>query len=392
MEGFTKSESQCELSAIIPTRNESANIIPLLTVLRNALEGIRAELLFIDDSDDETPKEIMRARQLFADEDFIIRLVHRPKGPSRQGGQGSAVAMGMKGAQAEYIAVLSANLQHPPVQLRTLYLRAMISNADMVIATRYRTGGSYGGAINPIRRIIARLINHFVHILFWSDIHHVSDPLSSFFLIHRSLLTDIQTCTCVLELLLHYRAGTIEEVPYHFSARMKIRKQSTIEMVLKIFSIVAPLFISIPTVGRLWKTTIAALVGIFTIFILSAAMNEIMIPGVLNWCISIECTLAATFLLNWTLQWNHFSSVFRRYFIYHLTMLPILAISAVCTFMLCSIDIPLPYAGVLGLIPGMGMAHWLWHDPAPVENIDLYPIERGALPSLPPSQQDTPEL
>src|SRR6266702_1125118 len=44
-----------DLTVVIPTRNERDNIMPLLHELQEALDGIRVEIIFVDDSDDDTP-------------------------------------------------------------------------------------------------------------------------------------------------------------------------------------------------------------------------------------------------------------------------------------------------------------------------------------------------
>src|SRR6266567_2251619 len=41
-----------DLTVVIPTRNERDNIMPLLHELQEALDGIRVEIIFVDDSDD----------------------------------------------------------------------------------------------------------------------------------------------------------------------------------------------------------------------------------------------------------------------------------------------------------------------------------------------------
>ena len=45
-----------EVSVIIPTRNESGNIEELVSRLECVLGDTAAELLFVDDSDDDTPQ------------------------------------------------------------------------------------------------------------------------------------------------------------------------------------------------------------------------------------------------------------------------------------------------------------------------------------------------
>ena len=70
------------LSVIVPTRNEAGNIRPLLARLEDALGGIDAEVLIVDDSDDATP-EI--ARQVAARSALAIRVHARPPGSAEEG-------------------------------------------------------------------------------------------------------------------------------------------------------------------------------------------------------------------------------------------------------------------------------------------------------------------
>ncbi len=54
-----------DLSMVIPTRNESGNIEPLLMRIHQALKGISAEVVFVDDSTDETPEVIRKLQEWF---------------------------------------------------------------------------------------------------------------------------------------------------------------------------------------------------------------------------------------------------------------------------------------------------------------------------------------
>src|SRR5947209_10077692 len=88
--------TKSELSVIIPTRNEQANVGPLLERLVAALGGIPAEIVFVDDSDDDTPDEIERVAQ---DMRLPVRVLHRdPREPG--GGLGTAVVSGMQVARS----------------------------------------------------------------------------------------------------------------------------------------------------------------------------------------------------------------------------------------------------------------------------------------------------
>src|SRR5712692_6561989 len=117
-----------ELSVVVPTRNEHANIWPLLESLQNALYSLRVEVIFVDDSDDDTPEVIKDAARTMSSSGFQIHLEHRLAGAARAGGLATAVVHGMNRAQAEYIAVIDADLQHPPEQLRVFYDQAVAQN------------------------------------------------------------------------------------------------------------------------------------------------------------------------------------------------------------------------------------------------------------------------
>ena len=61
------------LTLVAPTRNEAENVAALVRRLSDALDGITYELLFVDDSDDETPEAIREEKQ----RDRRVRLLHR---------------------------------------------------------------------------------------------------------------------------------------------------------------------------------------------------------------------------------------------------------------------------------------------------------------------------
>ena len=51
---------QFTLSVVVPTYNERDNVGPLVARLTEALAGIQAEIVFVDDSDDGTADEVRR--------------------------------------------------------------------------------------------------------------------------------------------------------------------------------------------------------------------------------------------------------------------------------------------------------------------------------------------
>src|SRR5512138_1976259 len=121
------------LSIVVPTRNEAGNIQPLLTHIRNAFYGRSIEVIFVDDSIDNTPKVVEAAAELFPFQH--VRLIHREP-EQRAGGLGSAVVTGLRAAQAEYACVMDGDLQHPAEVVPELLKAANEKEADLVVATR----------------------------------------------------------------------------------------------------------------------------------------------------------------------------------------------------------------------------------------------------------------
>ena len=61
------------LSVVVPTFNEGKNIRNLVTQINDALKGIDYEILFVDDSKDNTPEVIMEVAKDFPQ----VRMEHR---------------------------------------------------------------------------------------------------------------------------------------------------------------------------------------------------------------------------------------------------------------------------------------------------------------------------
>jgi dolichol-phosphate mannosyltransferase len=207
-----------ELSVIVPTRNEAGNVRPLLARMEDALDGIDAEVLVVDDSDDSTPEIALQVATRSA---LLIRVCARSPG-QRQGGLGGAVLVGLSLALAPVCVVMDADLQHPPELLTTL-LRVSRTGADFVIASRYIDGGEDEGLGGWFRRAVSTLATWAAKRVLRPELAGISDPMSGFFLVRRSRL-DLPTLhpqgfKLLLELLAHSPLASVAEVPYAFDVR-----------------------------------------------------------------------------------------------------------------------------------------------------------------------------
>ncbi len=170
------------VTVVVPTRNEAGNVQALLRRLRPALAGHAAEVLFVDDSDDETPGRVLQAA---TEPGLRVRLLHRPP-DERSGGLGGAVLAGLRNSDATWVVVMDGDLQHPPETVPQLL--AAGSQADVVVASRHVQDGSSGGLSGWGRVLVSGGATGLAKALFPRRLGGTSDPMSGFFAVRRSAL------------------------------------------------------------------------------------------------------------------------------------------------------------------------------------------------------------
>jgi cellulose synthase/poly-beta-1,6-N-acetylglucosamine synthase-like glycosyltransferase len=261
-----------DLSVVVPTRNEHDNIWPLVEALHAALQGVRVEIIFVDDSDDDTPEIIKEAAKTRGSATFHLELEHRVTGEARAGGLATAVVHGMDRARAEYVAVIDADLQHPVEQLLVMYKQAIEQDADIVLASRYIKGGSYEGLDGIGRRCISIGFKWTAKLLFPEQLLHISDPLGGFFLLRHSLLSDVTLrpigYKILLEILLRCSWKRVLEVPYHFQARTHGQSKANVKQGLMAFQHMNRLWQEVPSAGRIWKISLLIFLNLVLALIL----------------------------------------------------------------------------------------------------------------------------
>ena len=175
------------VSVVIPTKNEAANVEPLVDALTRALDGIRTEVLFVDDSDDDTSSRIRDVAMVWTNPDFEIRLLQRI-GHQRTGGLSGAVLEGIAAARSQWVCVMDGDLQHPPEVIVELLTAAADGDAGLVIASRYQPTGSNAGLAGRGRKLVSNLSSRAAHLAFARRLADVSDPMTGFFLVDRTRL------------------------------------------------------------------------------------------------------------------------------------------------------------------------------------------------------------
>ncbi|MER7463846.1 glycosyltransferase family 2 protein [Streptomyces sp. NPDC097981] len=211
------------VTLIIPTFNEAGNIGELLSRLAGSLPaGLACEVLFVDDSTDDTPAVIEKAA---LDLPFPVSVLHRE---NPVGGLGGAVVDGIRATGegrpgTDWIVVMDADLQHPPHLVPELVGEGERTGADLVVASRYLPGGSRAGLAGNYRIAVSRGATGLAKGLFPRALRGISDPMSGFFALRRSAVTADALkplgYKILLELAVRCRPAKVAEIPFVFQDR-----------------------------------------------------------------------------------------------------------------------------------------------------------------------------
>jgi putative flippase GtrA len=216
------------LTVIVPTRDERDAVPALLGRLVPAVSALRAEVLFVDDSDDDTAERIADHA---VGSPLPLRVIHRAAG-DRAGGLGGAVLEGMRRARGEWLLVMDADLQHPPESAVALARTAMRQDVDVVVGTRYAGAGSGGGLAGPGRTLASSTATRVSKTLFPVRLATVSDPMSGLFVVRRSAVQldrmHPMGFKVLLELLVRHPAARVAEVAYEFAPRVAGRSKASL--------------------------------------------------------------------------------------------------------------------------------------------------------------------
>lgn len=204
-----------ELSIVVPTFNESANVHELLKRLGSVLGDSGWEVIFVDD---DSPDETAACVREIARVDPRVRCVQR----IGRRGLSSACIEGMLASAAPFIAVMDADLQHDESLLPRMQEILQSGPADVVVGTRYAQGGSTGdwdGQRAGMSRLATRVGR-------WVLKQDVSDPMSGFFMLRREVLEgSVRRLSGIgFKILLDILASAppglrVAEVPFTFRSR-----------------------------------------------------------------------------------------------------------------------------------------------------------------------------
>jgi glycosyltransferase involved in cell wall biosynthesis len=136
------------LSVVIPIMNEEKNIEPLFKALREALEGIDYELIFVDDG--STDKSVEKIKEL-ADKDTKLIVF------SRNFGQSLAMMAGIDTAKGDVIATIDGDLQNDPKDIPIMLKKMQTEGWDVVAGVRAKRQDGF-----LLRKIPSKIANYII--------------------------------------------------------------------------------------------------------------------------------------------------------------------------------------------------------------------------------------
>ncbi len=212
------------VSIVVPTRHEGPNVRPLVNAIERAMDGRRAEVLFVDDSDDDTPAVIAEVAeaQATAESSLQVRTLHRPVG-QRWGGLAGAVVEGFEEASGSVVVVMDADLQHPPDTVVEL-VESIDRGNDLAVASRRIPGSYEDERFTLTRRLLSRAATGVARVFFPVRVGRCSDPLSGFFAVRMGSV-DLDRLSpdgfkILIELLGTHPEFEVDEVAFRFEGRL----------------------------------------------------------------------------------------------------------------------------------------------------------------------------
>ena len=276
------------VTVVVPTYNEAPNVAELVRRIAAAMNN-DVEIIFVDDSNDETP-DIIRAVAGIAP--VPVRLIHREV---PEGGLGGAVVEGLKAASSDVCIVMDGDLQHPPEDIPELIATYERGGSDVVVASRYIGGGSSEGLSGAARVLVSRGSTAVTKAMFPMRLRNCSDPMTGFFLIDRRAIDVDRLRPRGFKILLEILAREnlrVREIPFEFADRHAGESKASFLQGIRFLIQLAYL--------RFGKMSIFAAVGALGAvanLIIMAAFTAMGVDYVVAAVIAAEVTIVGNFLL-----------------------------------------------------------------------------------------------
>ncbi len=207
-----------QVSIIIPTYNESQNIISILkSIGSNLPKNLQTEAIVVDDNSPDGTGKLVEdyLKNIKKMADYTIEIIHR----KAKEGLGSAILKGIQQSRGDTIVVMDCDFSHPPQIIPKLIESIKKYQYDIAVASRYIKGGKIQGW--SLKR---KTMSKFATLIAKKGLGiDTKDPMSGFFAFKRSIIKGLNIDAIgykfLLEILVKTRDVTIKEIPYTFQDR-----------------------------------------------------------------------------------------------------------------------------------------------------------------------------
>lgn len=287
------------LSVIVPTYNEARNIGELvrrLSALLERLPGNDYEIIVVDDdSADRTWELALDLSRQFPK----LRVLRR----TQERGLSTAVIRGWQAARSEVLAVIDADLQHPPEIVLNLW-EQIVRGADLAVASRHVEGGGVSDW-SLRRRVVSRTAQILGLAMLPGVVGRVSDPMSGYFMFRRSCVQDLDLnplgYKILIEILGRGRVRWISEVPYVFGERTQGGSKVTARVYVDYLRHLIRLRLSRLPIGRFARFAVVGFSGLIVDMGLLFLLSD---PTMLGWGLTRSKLLAAETAIINNFLWN----------------------------------------------------------------------------------------
>lgn len=295
----TPAGTAIRLSLVIPTYNESKNIVELVSQVAQALQRAcpnEHEIIVVDDDSPDRTWELART---LVERHPTLRVLRRRS----ERGLSTAVIRGWQVARGEVLAVIDGDLQHPSEVILDLW-REIGRGADMAIASRHIEGGSVS-EWNMSRRIVSRTAQILGLLILPGVVGRVSDPMSGFFMVRRGAIAHVPLnplgYKILIEVLARGKSRWIAEVPYTFNERSQGESKLTWTVYIDYWRHLLRLRLSLLGADRFLRF---ALVGLSGVIVDMGVLFLLSDPSMLGWGLTRSKVLGSELAIINNFVWN----------------------------------------------------------------------------------------
>ena len=232
-------------SVVIPTYNESENILRLITEIENNLPTSHfTEIIIVDDnSPDGTGKlvenyieeqnaKLEKGRDNSSNsssKNYRVKVVHR----RAKNGLIPAILDGVKQSTGMNVLIMDADFSHPPEVIPKMMRELALNPNSIIIGSRFIEGGKVVGWPQR-RKLLSRGASALARL--GLNVKRVKDPMSGFFALPRELIQNISIDTkgykILLEILVKNKEIPIKEIPYTFTDRQSGKSKMNYNVIM----------------------------------------------------------------------------------------------------------------------------------------------------------------